>query len=36
MTAGGWVLLIVSLSFVWGLAIWCYWKILSVPDATED
>ena len=36
MTAGGWILLVVSLSFVWGLAIWCYWKILSVPDSTED
>ena len=31
MTIGGWVLLVCSLSFVWGLAGWCYWKILSGP-----
>jgi len=32
MTIGGWILLVVSLSFVWGLAGWCYWKILTVPE----
>ena len=32
MTIGGWVLMIGSLSFVWGLAGWCYWKILTTPD----
>jgi len=32
MNGGGWALLIVSLTFVWGLAGWCYWKILSGPD----
>ena len=32
MTIGGWVLLVGSLSFVWGLAGWCYWKILRGPD----
>ena len=35
MTIGGWILLIVSLSFVWGLAGWCYWKILTTPDNNE-
>jgi len=29
MTTGGWILLVCSLSFVWGLTAWCYWKILS-------
>ncbi len=29
MTIGGWLLLIGSLSVVWGLAGWCYWKLLS-------
>lgn len=32
MTIGGWVLLVCSLSFVWGLAGWCYWRILSTPE----
>lgn len=32
MTIGGWILLVGSLTFVWGLAIWCYAKILSTPD----
>lgn len=35
MTAGGWVLLVVSLSFVWGLAIWCYYTILTGPDPSK-
>jgi hypothetical protein len=25
-----------SLSFVWGLAGWCYWKILSGPDSSSE
>ncbi len=32
MTAAGWVLMVGSLSCVWGLAIWCYWKILTAPS----
>lgn len=32
MTTGGWVLLVISLSFVWGLLIWCYSRILSGHD----
>lgn len=35
MTAAGWVFLIVSLIFVWGLAIWSYWKTLTSPDGDE-
>lgn len=31
MTIGGWLMMIVSLTFVWGLAIWCYRKILNLP-----
>ncbi|HEU4364250.1 MAG TPA: hypothetical protein VFT13_02175 [Candidatus Krumholzibacteria bacterium] len=26
----GWISLIMSLAFVWGLAGWCYYKILTV------
>ena len=32
MTTGGWVFLILSLSFVWGLSIWCYSKVLRGSD----
>ena len=31
MTIGGWILMVGSLSFVWGLAGWCYYKILKGP-----
>ncbi len=34
MTIGGWILMVGSLSFVWGMAGWCYWKILSGPDTS--
>ena len=29
MTTGGWVFLILSLSFVWGLLVWCFYKVLT-------
>ena len=28
----GWVFLIVSLAFVWGLTGWCFFKVLTIPD----
>jgi hypothetical protein len=28
MTTGGWIFMIVSLGSVWGLAIWCYRRVL--------
>lgn len=28
MRPEGWIFLCLSLSFVWGLAAWCYWKLL--------
>jgi hypothetical protein len=28
MTTGGWVFLSLSLAFVWGLALWCYARVL--------
>jgi hypothetical protein len=31
MTIGGWILMIGSLCCVWGLAAWCYYKILKGP-----
>jgi hypothetical protein len=30
MTVLGWTFLIVSLAFVWGLTIWCYYKVFTV------
>lgn len=35
MTGAGWVFLIVSLVFVWGLAIWSYWKTLTGADPED-
>lgn len=35
MTPGGWVFMIVSLAFVWGLTGWCFYKVLTVPETTE-
>lgn len=31
MNAGGWIFLLVSTTAVWGLALWCFWKVLSAP-----
>ena len=37
MTLAGWILLIASLTSVWSLAGWCYWKILSDrSDRSEE
>ena len=27
----GWIFLIVSLAFVWGLTGWCFYKVLNLP-----
>ena len=32
MTIGGWILLVGSLTFVWGLVGWCYYRILRGPN----
>lgn len=31
MTTGGWIMMSVSLTVVWGGVTWCYRKILSTP-----
>ena len=36
MTIGGWILLVGSLSFVWGLVGWCYYTILKTPDDSAE
>jgi hypothetical protein len=36
MTTLGWVLLTVSLTFVWGLTLWCFYKVLSFKEEPPD
>lgn len=37
MSPAGWILLVVSLSFVFGLTGWCYYKVLTTtPEPSED
>lgn len=35
MTAGGWLTMILSLVFVWGLTLWCYYRVLTAPPEEE-
>jgi hypothetical protein len=35
MTTAGWIMMILSLAFVWSLVIWCYRKILRSPQKEE-
>jgi hypothetical protein len=35
MTPAGWVFMLLSLAFVWGLAGWCYARVLR-GGATDD
>ena len=35
MTPLGWIFLVASLTFVWGLTGWCFWKVLTVKEEIE-
>jgi len=35
MTVGGWVFLIGSAAFVWGLAAYCFYKVFTLPPERE-
>lgn len=35
MTAGGWVVLGMSVGVVVALFLWCVWKVLTTPGETE-
>ena len=35
MTAGGWLIMLLSVGFVTGLFGWCIWRVLSHPGATD-
>lgn len=36
MTPLGWIFLGTSLVFVWGLTLWCFKKVLSIPEEPPD
>jgi len=36
MTAGGWGFLLASLALVWGLALWGYYRVLSIREEPPD
>jgi hypothetical protein len=36
MNPYGWVFLIASLAFVWGLTIWCFYRVLTAPAEDGD
>jgi hypothetical protein len=36
MTAGGWVLLVLSCGTVTALVLWCFWKVLTMPPPGKD
>lgn len=35
LTAGGWMVMLLSVGFVTGLLAWCLWKVLATPGETE-
>jgi hypothetical protein len=35
MTPQGWIFMIVSNLFVWGLTAWCFYKVMTVPVEIE-
>lgn len=35
MTPLGWIFMICSLTFVWGLVAWCFHKVLTAPEQSE-
>ena len=36
MTLAGWIFLITSLTFVWGLTLWCFYKVLSFREEPPE
>lgn len=35
MTAAGWVFMLSSVAFVTGLVIFCFYRVLTIPNAAE-
>jgi hypothetical protein len=36
MTAMGWIFMLSSLAFVWGLTLWCFARVLSAPAEAPE
>lgn len=36
MTIMGWVFMLGSLAFVWGLTAWCFYKVMTTSGERED
>lgn len=36
MTPAGWIFMIVSLTFVWGLVIWCFRRVLTQEEPPAE
>lgn len=32
----GWIFMLGSLTFVWGLMIWCFHRVLNAPEPAEE
>jgi hypothetical protein len=32
----GWIFMLASMAFVWGLALWCFKRVLSAPKTPPD
>ena len=35
MRIGGWITMLCALAFVWGLTIWCFYRVLTAPPEEE-
>lgn len=36
LTAEGWAFMLCSLAFVWGLCLWCFWRVLTAPKNPSE
>jgi len=36
MTPLGWIFLVTSITFVWGLTGWCFYRVLTAPEPPDE
>jgi len=36
MTILGWIFMVTSVGFVWGLCGWCFYKVLSIQEPSDS
>jgi hypothetical protein len=36
MSALGWIFMLASLAFVWGLTLWCFYRVLTLPPEEKE